>query len=69
MTFATCEALQGRKHRVVPFANDNGEPSHSIQAYIELGLWAHIAEGGKVVTIDDQRLAKIRARELSRPAA
>lgn len=69
MRHSFCNAVQGRKHRVsewYDFAAD--EPRYGIQANVERGLWAHVVEGKEPLIFTDRRLAKIRARELSKAA-
>ncbi|WP_271025316.1 hypothetical protein [Rhizobium sp. RCAM05973] len=65
---AFCKAVPGRKHRVSEwFDFAANEPRYGIQAHVERGLWAHVTEGNTPLLFDDERLAKMRARELSRP--
>lgn len=69
MTCAFCKAVPGRKHRVSEWYDfAANEPRYGIQANVERGLWAHVVEGNEPLLFTDQRLAKIRARELSRAA-
>jgi predicted metalloprotease len=69
MTVAFCKAVQGRKHRIHQWIDTAAMTvKYGIQANVERGLWAHVVEGNSPLLFDDERLAKNRARELSRPA-
>ena len=63
MTAFTCNAVQGRKHRV---ALSGGK--FTIMAEVERGLWATVTNDNKPLEFDDKRLATARAKELSRAA-
>ncbi|NTG85828.1 hypothetical protein G6L15_06650 [Agrobacterium rhizogenes] len=66
---AFCRAVPGRKHRVHPWHDsDANQPRYGIQANVERGLWAHVVEGKEPLLFTDERLAKARARELSKAA-
>ncbi len=64
MTIAFCKAVQGRKHRVAM-----QDRKFTIVAEAERGLWATVTDDKGPLEFADKRLAEIRARELSRPAA
>lgn len=69
MNQAFCKAVQGRKHRVSEWYDfAANEPRYGIQANVERGLWAHVVEGESPLLFTDKRLAKDKARELSRAA-
>ncbi len=69
MTHAFCNAVPGRKHRVSSWYDSEANTERfGIQANVERGLWAHVLDGNQPLIFDDKRLAKIRARELSRAA-
>jgi len=68
MKIAFCKAISGRKHRIHQWFDANTMTvKFGIQANVERGLWAHVVEGNSPLLFDDERLAKIRMRELSRP--
>ncbi|NTF69411.1 hypothetical protein [Rhizobium rhizogenes] len=66
---AFCRAVPGRKHRVHTWIDTNTlSLRFGIQANVERGIWAHVVEGKEPLLFTDERLAKARARELSKAA-